>query len=147
MIEGVYQSIKHESNLHNFSELGETCTVAGRWRKPPRHPRDLVQIRRNQSRKVETMVFRCAITNVGKPEHQGPRTSRLLLFHMSIEVRNVVFRLFQNLFPYACLAFQNEHDFISYSCYGPTKIISVHSLEHIFRYCEYLAEFKETILD
>jgi len=107
MFLGVYHSIKHESNLHNLSELGETCTVAGKWRKPPRHPRDLVQIRRNQSRKVEAMVFRCAITNVGKPEHQGQRTSRLLLFNMSIEVRNVMFRLFQNLFPCACLEFKN----------------------------------------
>jgi len=107
MTEGLYHSIKHESNLRNLSELGETWTVAGKWRKPTLHPRDLVQIRRNQSRKVEAMVFRCAITNVEKPEHQGPRTSRLLLFHMSIEVSNVVFRLFLNLFPYACLAFKN----------------------------------------
>ena len=35
----------------------------------------------------------------------------------------------------------------SYSFYGPTKVISVHSVEHISRYCEYLAECKETILD
>ena len=85
MIEGVYHSIKNENNLHNLmkgralSELGVTRTVAGKWRKSPRHPRDLLQIRRNQSRKVEAMVFICAITNVGKPEHQGPRTSETIV--------------------------------------------------------------------
>ena len=86
--------------------LGVTCAVAGKWRKPPRHPRDLVEIRRNQSRKVEVVVLRCAITNVGKSEHQGPRTSRLYLFQVSIEVQNEVFRLFRNLFLCACLAFK-----------------------------------------
>jgi hypothetical protein len=47
------------------------CAIAGEWGKLTRQPRDLIPIRRNQSRKVETVVLKWVMTKRRNREYRG----------------------------------------------------------------------------
>jgi nitrogen fixation protein len=49
------------TSLHErqgLNELGMICAIKEEWAKPTRQPRGLIPIRRNHSRKVQTMVLK-----------------------------------------------------------------------------------------
>jgi hypothetical protein len=62
---------KTDYRRNNLSELRVICAVAGDWAKQSGQSCGRIPIRRNQSRKVETLVLKRVITKGRNPEHCG----------------------------------------------------------------------------
>ena len=91
MIEGVYHSIKNENNLHNLMK-GRALSELGSGESPlVTHVISYKFVGTSHERSKQWYLYVRSRT-LESPNIKDHELPRLLLFHMSIEVRNIVFR-------------------------------------------------------